>query len=186
MSTQLILYILFCIAIGLGGTVGLFRMNRALAATTYLVLSLLIFVFFGLRWFVYATGDVTKWPPVINSCPDYLTAFKRTVNGQSVDTCIDLIGVSTNASLKRFPASGISPSGSAEADCPSQNCYFFPMNVAPGGKLTDNITQLCSYTRSAGLSWDGIINGASCVTTNNPNAPSAAAKAAMCGTASAT
>ena len=177
MSTQLILYILFCIAIGLGGTVGLFRMNRALAATTYLVLSLLIFVFFGLRWFVYATGDVTKWPPVINSCPDYLTAYKHTVNGVSVDTCIDLIGVSTNASLGRFPSSGIPP---------SQNSFYFPMNTSATAKLTDTIDQLCSYTRSSGLSWDGVINGAGCVTTNNPNAPSAAARAAMCGTASAT
>lgn len=184
MSTQLILYILFCIALGLGGTVGLFRMNRALAAATYLVLSLLIFVFFGLRWFVYATGDVTKWPPVINTCPDYLTAFKRTVGSQTIDTCIDLIGVSTNGAIKVFPSSGIAPSGAGPSTCPSQNCYFFPMNISGSARLTDSIDQLCSYTRSSGLSWDGVINGAGCVTVNNPNAPSAAAKAAMCGTAS--
>jgi hypothetical protein len=175
MSTQLILYILFCIAVGLGGTVGLFRMNRALAAASYLVLSLLIFVFFGLRWFVYAVGDVTKWPPVVNTCPDYLTAYQRTTSTGVVNTCIDLVGVSTNSSLKQFPSSG---------SAPSDNTFYFPMNVSSTATLKDDIINLCDYTRSSGLSWDGITNGMACITKNNPNAPSAAAKAAMCGTAS--
>ncbi len=171
------MYILFCIAVSLGGTVGLFRMNRALAASVFMVLSILIFVFFGLRWFIYATGDVSKWPPVVNTCPDYLTSYTRTVGDQKVATCIDLIGVSTNASLKQFPSSGAAPDG---------NDFYFPMNCSPSAKLTDNINKLCSYTRDSGLSWDGIINGQACVTINDPNAPSAAAKAAMCGTASST
>jgi hypothetical protein len=176
MSTKLVLYILFCIAIGLGGAVTLFRMNRALSAAAFLILSILIFVFFGLRWFVYSVGDVAKWPPVINTCPDYLTSYTRSVGGQQVATCIDLVGVSTNASLKQFPATGVAP---------TDNSFYFPMCVNPSGKLTDNITKLCSYTRSAGLSWDGIINGQACVTANDPNAMSAAAKAEICGTASA-
>lgn len=176
MSTQLILYILFCIAVGLGGTVGLFRMNRTLASAVFFILSILIFVFFGLRWFIYATGDVSKWPPVINTCPDYLTGYIREVGGQKVATCIDLIGVSTNGSLKQFPSSGSPPTG---------NDSYFPMNCNPSARLTDNINKLCAYTRDSGLSWDGIVNGQACVTKNDPNAPSAAAKAAMCGTASA-
>ncbi len=171
------MYILFCIAVGLGGTVGLFRMNRALAAATYLVLSILIFVFFGLRWFVYKTGDVSKWPPVVNTCPDYLTSYQRTVNGQKIETCIDLVGVSTNSGIRQFPSSG-SP--------PSDNMFYFPMMYKDGAaRLTDPISDLCNYTRDAGLSWDGVINGQACITANDPNAPSDAAKAAMCGTASA-
>ena len=176
MSTQLILYILFCIAVGLGGTVTLFRMNRALSASAFLVLSILIFVFFGLRWFVYATGDVSKWPPVVNTCPDYLTSYQRTIGNQQVKSCIDLVGVSTNGSLKQFPSSGIAP---------TDNSFFFPMCVDPSARVTDSIDKLCSYTRNAGLSWDGIINGQACVTLNDPNAPSDAVKAQMCGTASA-
>ncbi len=154
------MYILFCIAIGLGGTVGLFRMNRALAAAVYLILSIGIFVFFGLRWFVFKTGDVASWPPVINSCPDYLTSYQRTTANGTVATCIDLVGVSKNASLKVFPSSGTPP---------ADNDYYFPMNVSATARLTDNISELCTYTRSSGLSWDGIINGEGCVTTNDPN-----------------
>ena len=182
MSTKLILYILFCIAVGLGGTVGLFRMNRALAAASYLILSLLIFVFFGLRWFVYTVGDVSKWPPVVNTCPDYLTSYQRQTANGTVATCIDLVGVSTNGALSRFPASGTAPSESGSG--PSANSFYFPMNVSPTAKLTDPITSLCNYTRSSGLSWDGVINGQACITMNDPNSTSAAAKAAMCGTAS--
>ena len=89
---------------------------------------------------------------------------------------IDLVGVSKNGSLKVFPSSGSPPTG---------NDYYFPMNVSATARLTDNTTELCSYTRSSGLSWDGVINGEGCVTLNNPNAPSAAAKAKMCGTTSA-
>ena len=149
----------------------LFRMNRALAAAIFLVLSIMIFVFFGLRWFTFAVGSTTKWPPVINTCPDYLTSYQRTIGGKSVTACVDLIGVSKNASLSVFPSTG---------GAPTDNKYYFPMNIDPSARLTDEIGKLCSYTQSAGLSWDGVVNGMSCLTKNHPGGD-AYLKLSICG-----
>lgn len=148
----------------------LFRMNRAMAAAVYLVLSILIFVFFGLRFFTYAVGSTTNWPPVINSCPDYLTSFERTIGGKKVMACVDLIGVSTNASLAVYPSSGTAQTADR---------FFFPMCYESGARLTDSIEKLCEYTRNTGLSWDGVINGMSCIKANAP-AGSVSASQAKC------
>lgn len=150
----------------------LFRMDRALAASVFLVLSILIFVFFGLRWFTYAVGSTTKWPPVVNTCPDYLTSYQRSIGGKQVTACVDLIGVSKNAALAVFPSTG---------GAPTDNKFYFPMCVNANARLTDKIQDLCTYTNSAGLSWDGLINGMSCIVENDPSG-AAAKKAAVCGT----
>ena len=171
MSYTLIFYILFCILVGLGGTMTLFRMERALAAAVFLVMSILIFVFFGLRWFTYAVGSTIKWPPVVNTCPDYLTSYQRTIGGKPVTACVDLIGVSKNAALAVFPSTGTAP---------TDNKFYFPMCVNPNGRLTDKGDKLCEYTTGAGLSWDGLVNGMSCIKENNPNGL-AAKKEAICG-----
>ncbi len=156
MNYSLVFYILFCIAVGLGGTMGLVRASRVLAAIVFFILAVLIFVFFGLRWFQYGGGDVTSWPPVINSCPDYLTMYTRGTGESAVRSCVDLVGVSKNGALAKFPnvEQGTQP--------PSDNKYYFPQNINPSAKLSDSPQKLCSYCIQSGLSWDGLVNGNSC------------------------
>ena len=149
----------------------LFRMNRAMAAAIFLVLSILIFVFFGLRWFTYGVGSITKWPPVINTCPDYLTSYQRTIGGKPQTACVDLIGVSKNSDLSVFPSTGTAP---------TDNRFYFPMCVNDNARLTVSIDNLCTYTQSAGLSWDGVINGMSCIKANAPASSSSASGSGDC------
>ena len=157
MKYSLVFYILFCIAVGLGGTMSLIRMSRVLAAIVFLILAVLIFVFFGLRWFSYGAPDMTVWPPVINSCPDYLTLYTRGSGESATQSCIDMVGVSKNGGLAKFP--DVRPGDPV----PTDNKYFFPQNISGSAKLSDIPQKLCKYTIDSGLSWEGFVNGISCV-----------------------
>lgn len=156
MKYSLVFYILFCIAVGLGGAMKLVRMDRILAAFVFFILAVLIFVFFGLRWFEYARIDMTSWPPVVNTCPDYLSVYKSGSGASEVTSCVDMVGISKNGSLAKFPETreGGSP--------PSDLKYHFPMNIDPAAKLSDAPQKLCSYAIQSGLSWEGLVNGISC------------------------
>lgn len=66
--------------------------GRAWSATTAVVLFSLIFIAFGYRWFKSNVANVLydgPWPPMINTCPDYLVAVNR---GNQM-ACVDLIGI---------------------------------------------------------------------------------------------
>jgi hypothetical protein len=158
MKYSLVFYILFAIAVGLGGTMSLARMSRVLAAIVFLILSVLIFVFFGLRWFTYGAPDTSVWPPVINSCPDYLTLYTRGSGTSAVQSCVDMLGVSKDSGLlNKFPE--LRPGD----PIPTDRKYYFPQNVDSNAKLSDAPDKLCAYTIASGLSWEGLVNGISCI-----------------------
>jgi hypothetical protein len=155
MSWGLIAYILFCIVVGLTLFMQLLNSGRTLAAVIALILVILIFVFFGLRWFPGGKSAFSysgPWPPIINTCPDYLVYF----NNGGKDTCIDMLGVSKNGNLKPW-----SSEDNPKNPPPDSTGKYFPYTYKPG--MTNNQLQvLCDTTRSMGLTWEGITNGDSC------------------------
>lgn len=77
----MILYILVCVVIGGYSASTLYQRQQTVGAILTLILLILIFVFYGLRWFQAGNlkgGKATpgSWPPIINYCPDYMTAVK--------------------------------------------------------------------------------------------------------------
>jgi hypothetical protein len=138
-SYKLIFYVLFCVFIGLTITMQLMKSQRPISGILYLILAILIFVFFGLRWFgASGAGRAVQWPPIINSCPDYLTKYERTKNGVKTQTCIDLVGVSKNCALKKWPSDGSTPSNDA---------FYFTLD----GKTMET---KCADAKAAGLTWE--------------------------------
>ena len=158
-SWSLIAYIFLCIVIGLGIPVTLNNSGRPISAVLCLILTILIFVFFGLRWFrgtnsVFAyTGT---WPPIINMCPDYLIYYKKS---DGSDTCIDRLGVSKNAVLKPWN------DNDTPENPPGDYAKYFPYVYKPGTSA-EQIGTLCQAANQYGLTWEGIFNGESCVFTN--------------------
>lgn len=147
------IYIVIAILVIAGGTYKL--MDQTIAAFFFFAGSVVVFIIFGLRWFndkgVFSKTPV-QWPPNINTCPDFLTYYKRTVGGAKVDTCIDLIGVSRNGSIKIFPKAGIEPTADA---------YYFALATTSTDAAQKN-QELCQKAIAAGLTWEGITNGESC------------------------
>ena len=141
-SKKLIMYILFCIFIGLGGLTRLIKMDRTISAVVYLILVVLIFTLFGLRWFGKDGGadSTTQWPPIVNMCPDYLTAFKHTKSdGTTEQVCIDTIGVSRNCqAMARWPENPVPE--------PQDAKYYF--------SLEGTMEEKCKRAKDLGLTWE--------------------------------
>jgi hypothetical protein len=157
MDFGFIAYIFVCVVITLFTFSKLSGSDRMVAAIASLVLFILIFVFYGKRWFrgessAFKYGGA--WPPVINMCPDYLVYFK---NGTQ-DTCVDLIGVAKEGGLSPWTQEDINNPPS------SANKYF--NHVYKPGMPSDKLKELCDATMRAGLTWEGITSGESCTYTN--------------------
>ena len=160
MSWSLIAYIFLCIVIGLSTVMALMRSDRSIAGVLCLVLFILIFVFYGLRWF-RGTQSVFEyngtWPPIINMCPDYLVYYKNTPSNSLnfTDSCVDLLGLGANDlvawTTEETPAN------------PPANANKYFQFVFKPGMTAKEIQNLCTQAQVRGLTWEGIFNGESCL-----------------------
>ncbi len=158
MDWFMILYIFTSIIIGLGGTSYLFKSGRLLSAILFLVGSILIFVFYGTRWFegASALNKKTEWPPVVNTCPDYLQFYKRTTGGKTQNTCIDVIGISKKSGVLSPWLDKYTPSSP-----PSSDSFYFNLDVGQTD-VQERKRILCQNAIAAGLTWEGITDGEVC------------------------
>lgn len=168
------LFIIFAILSGCGGIFYFARSQNYIASVIYALGALSIFIVFGLKWFTGNTQlgqtPTIQWPPNINTCPDYLTFYNRpsAKGGPPSPSCIDLVGVSRNGKLKKFPSDTSNP--------PSDSSYYL---MLPTLNTSDpsQAAALCQLASSAGLTWEGITNGESCIqqstTTPLPQSPGA-------------
>lgn len=160
MDYSFIAYIFVCIVVGLGVFTTLNNSGRTWSAIFGLILFILIFVFYGLRWFRDTTSVFRytgQWPPMINMCPDYLVYFK---DGMRRDTCVDLAGVNRSGGL-------LQPWTKEDVNNPPANpAKYFPHVYKPG-MTGDKLKELCTKAMEYGLTWEGITNGESCTFTTS-------------------
>ena len=130
------------------GTYVVYDYYKGLGALLYFVGSLYVCIIYGIRWFGASSKAVTSWPPIINTCPDYLSYYKRTLpDGTVHDTCIDTIKPNGIGSLiKKFDPANQSDD------------MFFSLETTS----TDKKTAMCQQAIGAKLTWEGITNGESC------------------------
>lgn len=153
MDFALIAYIVFSIFLIAGGSAQLFQMNRSSAGALYLVGSILLCVFFGMRWF---KGDALKssivqqtssWPPILNPCPDYMV---KSTDASGNIVCTDKDGyyslVGSSASNKMIVSAGNSSTPAS-------------IKYAPENKTIEAIQILLQQNPS--LRWEGIYDGVS-------------------------
>jgi hypothetical protein len=142
-SYPLLTYILAVIVIVMTTLSSLYSSERLVAAIASFILFILIFTFFGLRWFKYglrSSGSYSgNYPAVINTCPDYLSVYK---NGSST-VCVDTVGVS--GGTVRTLTVGATPSAA----------NFFT-NIYTPGATQAQMDAMAVAARAAGLSWEGI------------------------------
>ncbi len=153
-------YIILAIFVIAGGSYKLMGDGQTMGGIIFLLGTLFIFTLYGLKWF--STGAIlsqtpVSWPPIINTCPDYLVYYGRSMpDGTTQDTCIDMIGVSKNGSLKLFPKDG---------QAPSSDDYYFSLTTKSSDPTSKN-NELCQKAINMGLTWEGITNGESCISSS--------------------
>ena len=161
MDYSFILYILVSVATIWGGTVVFIKSDRSLGGFLFVVGAILVFVYYGLRWFSGISLKATQvnyksWPPIINLCPDFLTMHKRVVGGRTENVCVDLVGVS-NGGIQRLQDPN---------NVTNDNFVF---------RLYENLTgptrirRLCQECKNKKVTWEGVFDGANCVASGVPN-----------------
>jgi hypothetical protein len=157
LSWSFILYLFVTITLGLTVLNSLASSGRWLSAVIFLILGILIFYFYGIRWF---TGTQSKfeytgpWPPVINMCPDYLVYKKIGTH----EVCVDMIGVSRGGNNGLQPYNGTTNVMNGSS---LNTQFFFKPVIKPTSSVQDRRTA-CRNAIKAGLTWEGITNGDSC------------------------
>lgn len=176
-NIYLILYIIIACFVTIRYTYQLYQSGESVTAFFFFVGCAILFVSYGLRWFAkdnsMLSNSPVPWPPSINTCPDYLTYYQLTEGGVKYDMCIDMVGVSRNGGITKFPATAASPPA-------HDNACYFPLKTAsaePDAKRAE----LCQRAMAAGLTWEGITNGESCLSVDGqPSGATAAATTTGC------
>lgn len=162
MDYYLIAYIFLVLIVIFQAASSLFGSGRTWSGIIVLIVFILIFTFYGMRWFrgdKFVGAYSGAWPPVINTCPDYLTYFKKPLsNGRFQDTCVDLIGIQRTGASSTLQPWGASDNPS---NPPGGNEKYFSFVYRPGMAAND-LQNLCSKSQEYGLTWEGITNGESC------------------------
>ena len=141
-----------------GGAYLMTSLQKTLGAVLYLLGSIGLCVFYGLRWFNDGTpktlGYSGKWPPMVNMCPDYFSLY----TDRSGDKyCVDYVGFSSR--IKKFTKGNEINAITFASNQPSFNSNT---NAIP----TKNVTtaQNCAICQAASLTWEGVYDGNSCST----------------------
>jgi hypothetical protein len=163
MDFLLVLYILFSLVIGLGGTYTLMQNDRGLAAFLFFIGSVLILTFYGLRWFTGKSLNPSRystdsWPPFVNTCPDFLSVYERSVGRRKEQVCVDLIGVAEGGIQKLVDPANV-----------NNDNFVFKLHMDKTG--ADRMKALCNECKLKKVTWEGVYDGVSCVATGAvPNA----------------
>jgi len=150
---NLVAYVLFASVMIISMLNLLYRSERVIAAVAILILFILIFTFFGLRWFKYGIASNSMnanatYPPVINTCPDYMSLTNVKVGGSMTDTkaCIDTVGLGSGVTTWKENTNDLQSPGSE---------YYFTYIYDP--KMSkDQIKALRDQAVAKGLTWEGV------------------------------
>lgn len=161
MDYSFLLYILLSVATIWGGAVFFIQSDRSLGGFLFVIGAILVFVYYGLRWFSGVSLKATQvsyksWPPVINLCPDFLTMHKRTVGGRDENVCVDLVGVSKGGIQRLTDPTNV-----------SNDNFVFRLHENLQGP--SRIQRLCQECKNKRVTWEGVYDGANCVADNVPN-----------------
>jgi len=188
---QIIAYTIVCIGIVAYGT-NMLLASGPVRAILFAIGTLLLFIFFGFRWFSSSSKPDSKknsWPPTINTCPDYLTFIPaatgtsgapNTITGLPTGSkggCVDYLGVSSGTGAARLTKSEKTAysSGGSYTGTPTYTTtgQIFPYSSSDVTKST--MPTICKACQTAGITWEGVWDGDTCV------GSTAAAKGAAAG-----
>jgi hypothetical protein len=156
-------YALFSLCVIVYGTTYL-NSSGSVRSVMYAIGSTLVMIFFGYRWFANSTPQLKNWPPVINMCPDYLTFVPNIPGSTSLSGggCVDLLGVTTSsAGIQK-----ILPSAVASINKSDNNLFKYTTNDVKAATTTAQLQIICTACSLAGVTWEGVYDGDTCIPIN--------------------
>jgi len=169
-----IIYVILSVAATVYGSFRLYESGGGVRSTIYGIGSAIIFIFFGYRWFSGSSSASTKWPPVINMCPDYLTHVPAVV-GSTSGGCVDMLGMRVSGgSLEMALKSDLA--GIAKT---SPKVFPFTVKDVNAAKTTGALQIICDKCKSSGVTWEGVYDGDVCTAIKTMDAKNAALAACL-------
>lgn len=174
MDFWVILYSLICVVVGAGSASFLYKRGQSMAAMIALVLLILVFVFFGLRWFPGGNLNGTKpvagaWPPIVNMCPDFMASF---VDSSNKVYCYDAANIynmkSATAGTAGLAATSPTINGAAQPAYLLQNPGATDKNPLKT-TLKNSATTLTQDSNGKYVRWEGVWDGRSVTTDRIPS-----------------
>jgi hypothetical protein len=140
MSWSFILYVLISAVVVLGASASYISRQMNITAMILFVGLSAAAVYYAVQWFTsygYVPNQGGNWPPdgTITVCPDFLTLVKTVSGSTTTYKCKDNVGL------------GIATD--------------FELQTALAGEA--RAQALCNAARDAGVTWEGVWNGTSCV-----------------------
>jgi len=172
MDFWVILYSLVCVVVGGGFVSMLYNRGQTMGSMATLVLLILVFIFFGLRWFPDGNLNGSKpgklaWPPIVNVCPDFMVSWTapdkkvycydaaNVYNLKTASAAPPLvsgltIGTATNQSAYLVKDPTVGTTTSTLASAPTR----WPLVNAMNREANIVLTTAAKYLRWEGV-WDG-------------------------------
>lgn len=181
MDFWVILYSLICVVVGAGSASFLYKRGQSVAAMIALVLLILVFVFYGLRWFPGGNLNGTKpsggvWPPIVNMCPDFMASHVDSATNKVY--CYDAANIYNMKSATAGTA-GLATT-SPTINGVSQAAYLVQDPGASTGTdknplkttLKSGASTLTQDPNGKYVRWEGVWDGRSLTTDRIPSIPS--------------
>lgn len=153
---SLVTYVIFASVMLISMLNLLYSSERIIAAVAILVLFILVFTFFGLRWFKYGINNSSMnknstYPPVINTCPDYMSL--TTKSDGTTKACIDTVGLGNGGANSQITTwrTGTTPQTATSN-------YYFNYIYKPGMSKSE-IDTLKTQAENKHLTWEGVTDG---------------------------
>jgi hypothetical protein len=149
----LVLYVLVSISVLVYGTNKVYSTGQV-RGVLFAIGTLIVLVYFGLRWFGSRIDKPKNWPPVINMCPDYLTYVKE------LRGCVDMLGVtkSSGGLVKTLPSDL-----KALTRANKNKVFEYTSEDIRAAKNVDDLQTICNRCQAAGITWEGVYDGDVCV-----------------------
>jgi hypothetical protein len=76
-SFWMIVYIIICVVTASTSVNFLLQRGQQIGAMLLLILLILIYIFYGIKWFnsTTPTPGTIQWPPIVNMCPDFMVSW---------------------------------------------------------------------------------------------------------------
>lgn len=161
MQLSFILFIFLNIIFILGATYRFYSSGQEFGALIVLGGLVAASVIFGLRWFT-GSGEMANapgpWPPVLNTCPDFLTLHSMGTE----KVCIDTVGVAKGGTGKMEKWT---------SNMQTDEKYKFNLHTNKSGE--ERVNALCEECATKGVTWEGVYNGITCLGREPPPPPKA-------------
>lgn len=152
-----IIYVILSVVATVYGSMRLYESGGGIRSTIYGIGSAVVFIFFGYRWFSGSGSEVTKWPPIINMCPDYLT-YVPAVQGSKNGGCVDMLGMRVSGgSLEMALKSDVA--GVAKT---SPKVFPFTVKDVNAATTSGALQIICDQCKASGVTWEGVYDGDVC------------------------